>query len=60
MCPYKVKCVGEWKEDIQRAPMREKYSQLGVGDMGRLDMFFGAVLIGWCGPEGQEHSMCRR
>ena len=39
------------------APMREKHSQPGAGDVGRLDMSFGAVLIKWCGQGGQKCSM---
>jgi len=48
---------------MQHALLREKCSQLGVGDAGKSDMFYGAVQIKQHGPEGQKYSKlreCRR
>ena len=39
---------------MQYVPMREKHSQLGVRDVRRPDMFYGAVPTEWCGPGGQK------
>ena len=36
---------------------REKHSQLGAGDVGRQDMSYRAVLVGWRSQEGQKCSM---
>ena len=42
---------------MQRAPMREKRSQRGVGGVGRKGMSYGTVQIEWRSQGRQKRSM---
>ena len=44
---------------MQHTPMREKYSQLGAGDVGRLGMSYGAAAKEKHGPGKQRCSMSK-